>query len=152
MIKTLVFALLSLCLRLAAFPNDVLTWHNDIARTGQNLAERTLRLQNVNPKTFGKLFVIQVDGKVDAEPLYVHQLEMPNRGLWNVLFVATEHDSLYAFDADTGQQFWHVQLLKPAETPSDNRNCGQITLKSESRPLPLLTGIKALMAPFTQSQ
>src|SRR6185437_13982412 len=88
---------------------------------------RTLTLQNVNPKTFGNLFVIQVDGKVDAEPLYVHQLEMPNRGLRNVLFVATEHDSLYAFDADTGQQFWHVQLLKPAETPSDNRNCGQIT-------------------------
>jgi outer membrane protein assembly factor BamB len=127
MIKTLVFALLSLSLRLAAFPNDVLTWHNDIARTGQNLAERTLTLQNVNPKTFGKLFVIQVDGKVDAEPLYVHQLEMPNRGLRNVLFVATEHDSLYAFDADTGQQFWHVQLLKPGETSSDNRNCGQIT-------------------------
>ncbi|HEX4230857.1 MAG TPA: hypothetical protein VHZ07_19420 [Bryobacteraceae bacterium] len=127
MIKTLVFALLSLSLRLAAFPNDVLTWHNDIARTGQDLAERTLTLQNVNPKTFGKLFVIRVDGKVDAEPLYVHQLEMPNRGLWNVLFVATEHDSLYAFDADTGQQFWRVQLLKPGETPSDNRNCGQIT-------------------------
>jgi outer membrane protein assembly factor BamB len=127
MIKTLVLALLSLSLRLAAFPNDVLTWHNDIARTGQNLAERTLTLQNVNSKTFGKLFVIQVDGKVDAEPLYVHRLEMPNRGLRNVLFVATEHDSLYAFDADTGQQFWHVQLLKPGETPSDNRNCGQIT-------------------------
>jgi hypothetical protein len=127
MIRASVFALLSLCLRLAAFPNDVLTWHNDIARTGQNLAERTLTLENVNPKTFGKLFLIQVDGKVDAEPLYVHQLGMPNRGLRNVLFVGTEHDSLYAFDANTGQQFWHVQLLKPGETPSDNRNCGQIT-------------------------
>ena len=127
MIKTLAFALLSLSLRLAAFPNDVLTWHNDNARTGQDLNETVLTRRNVNAKTFGKLFTIPVDGKVDAEPLYVHQLKLPNRGLRNVLFVATEHDSLYAFDADTGQQFWHVQLLKLGETPSDNRNCGQIT-------------------------
>jgi outer membrane protein assembly factor BamB len=105
---------------------NVLTWHNDNARTGQNLAEKVLTLQNVNPKTFGKLFVIPVDGKVDAKPLYVEQLEIPAAGKRNVLFVATEHDSVYAFDADTGKQFWHVRLLKPEETPSDNRTCSQI--------------------------
>lgn len=105
---------------------DVLTWHNDNARSGQYLAERILTPQNVNAKTFGKLFVIPVDGKVDAEPLYVHALDVPNRGSKNLLFVATEHDSVYAFDADTGEQFWHVQLLKSGETPSDNRNCSQV--------------------------
>lgn len=106
---------------------DVLTWHNDVARTGQNVRESTLTPANVNSKTFGKLFVISVDGKVDAEPLYVHGLQMPNRGTRNVLFVATEHDSVYAFDADSGQQFWHVRLLSAGETTSDNRNCSQIT-------------------------
>jgi outer membrane protein assembly factor BamB len=109
-----------------AAAQDVLTWHNDNARTGQNLKEKNLTLRNVNPKTFGKLFTISVDGKVDAEPLYTVRREIPNQGFRNVLFVATEHDSLYAFDADTGKQFWHVQLLKPGETPSDNVHCGQI--------------------------
>ncbi len=82
---------------------DVLTWHDDNARTGQYLRETILTPRNVNPRTFGKLFVIHVDGKVDAEPLYVQEMQMPGRGVRNVLFVATEHDSVYAFDADTGQ-------------------------------------------------
>jgi outer membrane protein assembly factor BamB len=106
---------------------DVLTWHNDSARTGQTLQEQQLTLENVNAKTFGRLFVIRVGGKVDAEPLYVaHQRIYPS-GLCNALYVATEHDSLYAFDADSGQQLWHATLLQPGETPSDNRHCGQIT-------------------------
>ena len=105
---------------------DVLTWHNDNARTGQDLNEKILTPQNVNPKTFGKLFVIRVDGKVDAEPLYVEGMQIPNHGVRNVLFVATEHDSVYAFDADTGRLFWHVRLLKDGETPSDARDCSQV--------------------------
>jgi outer membrane protein assembly factor BamB len=108
-----------------AAAQDVLTWHNDNARSGQNLAERVLTLQNVSSKTFGKLFTISVDGKVDAEPLYA-RIETAHEGLRNVLFVATEHDSLYAFDADTGKQFWQVRLLKAGEMPSDDVNCGQI--------------------------
>ncbi len=104
---------------------DVLTWHNDNARTGQNLGETTLTLQNVNARTFGKLFAIRVDGKVDAEPLYVARIKIPHKGSRNVLFVATEHDSLYAFDADTGEQFWHVRLRKLLEAPS-SVHCGQI--------------------------
>jgi outer membrane protein assembly factor BamB len=118
---------LLLLVSLPGVSQDVLTWHNDNARTGQNLAEKILTLESVNPKTFGKRFVIPTDRKVDAEPLYVHHLEIVNRGFRNVLFVATEHDSLYAFDADTGEPFWHRQLLKVGEKPSDNRNCGQIT-------------------------
>jgi outer membrane protein assembly factor BamB len=105
---------------------DVLTWHNDVARTGQNLRESLLTPRSVNTNTFGKLFVITVDGKVDAEPLYIHGLEMPTQGKRNVLFVATEHDSLYAFNADSGQEFWHVRLLRTSETTSDNHNCSQI--------------------------
>jgi outer membrane protein assembly factor BamB len=106
---------------------DVLTWHNDNARTGQNLTEKILTLQNVNAKTFGKLFVLHLDGKVDAEPLYVERLEVQNQGFRNVLFVATEHDSVYAFDADSGKQFWQVRTLAREESPSDDRGCSQVT-------------------------
>ncbi len=80
---------------------SVLTWHNDNARTGQNLAETTLTPLNVNTSTFGKLFVISVDGKVDAQPLYVHSLSVSGQ-VHDVLYVATEHDSAYGFDAGTG--------------------------------------------------
>lgn len=115
-----------LCMCHLSAAQDVLTWHNDNARTGQNLKEKILTLQNVNPRTFGKLFIIRVDGKVDAEPLYAERLEIPNQGLKNVLFVATEHDSVYAFDADTAKEFWHVRLLRPGETTSDDRGCSQV--------------------------
>ncbi len=111
----------------SAAAQDVLTWHNDNARTGQNLGEKILTLQDVNSKKFGKLFTVHVDGKVDAEPLYAGGIEIPSEGLRNVLFVATEHDSVYALDADTGKQFWHVRLLAPEEMPSDNHNCSQVT-------------------------
>ena len=72
------------------------------------------------------MFTIRVDGKVDAEPLYAARIKIPQGGIRDLLLVATEHDSLYAFDADTGKPFWHVQLLKPGEAPSDDINCGQI--------------------------
>jgi uncharacterized protein (TIGR03437 family) len=111
---------------LAAQPG-VLTWHNDNARTGQNLQETTLTPANVNASTFGKLFTMQADGKVDAQPLYVPALPIPQKGARNVLFVATEHDSAYAFDADTGERLWHVSLLGANETPSDDRGCFQVT-------------------------
>src|SRR6266404_3954442 len=99
----------------------VLTWHNDNARTGQNLQETTLTTANVNSAMFGRLFTITVDGKVDAQPLYVPALTIPAQGVHNVLFVVTEHDSAYAFDADTATQLWHVSLLGSGEAPSDNR-------------------------------
>ncbi len=105
---------------------NVLTWHNDNARSGQNLQETILTPANVNSSTFGKLFTIPVDGKVDAQPLYVASLEMRSSGFHNVVYVVTEHDSAYAFDADSGAQLWHVSALAAGETTSDARNCSQI--------------------------
>jgi hypothetical protein len=106
---------------------DVLTYHNDIARTGQNLAETTLTTGNVNSSTFGKLGFYSVDGLVDAEPLYASQVAVPSNGTHNLLIVPTEHGSVYAFDADSGATIWQVTTLKTGETTSDDRGCGQIT-------------------------
>ena len=87
---------------------DVLTYHNDIARTGQNLTETTLTTSNVTSAKFGKLGFYPVDGLVDAEPLYASNVAVPNNGTHNLLIVATEHDSVYAFDADSGATIWQV--------------------------------------------
>ena len=97
-----------------------MTYHNDNARTGQNLKETILTPANVNATNFGKLFVITVDGKVDAQPLYVSNVSIGG-GTHNVLVVATEHDSVYAFDADTGTKLWQVSMLKSGETTSEPR-------------------------------
>jgi hypothetical protein len=111
----------------AASTTDVLTYHNDIARTGQNLNETILTTSNVTSATFGKLGFYSVDGLVDAEPLYASNVAVPSNGTHNLLIVPTEHDSVYAFDADTGTVIWHVSVLKAGETSSDNRGCGQVT-------------------------
>jgi hypothetical protein len=113
-------------LLVAASPN-VLTYHNDVARTGQNLGETTLTHSNVKSATFGKLYRATLDGVVDAQPLYVTGVSIPNQGTHNVLIVATENDSLYALDADTGAQLWKAALLAAGETPSDDRGCSQVT-------------------------
>lgn len=105
---------------------DVLTYHNSNARTGEDLNETVLTLANVNLNTFGKLFTMSTDGKVDAQPLYVSHLGFSNGSNRNVLYVATEHDSVYAFDADSGTAIWRVSLLGPGETTSDPRDCDQV--------------------------
>jgi len=106
---------------------NVLTFHNDRLRSGQYLSETILTPSNVNSNTFGKLFQVTLDGKVDAQPLYVGGVVIPNQGVHNVLIVATENDSLYALDADTSMQLWKKSLLADGETPSDNRGCSQVT-------------------------
>ena len=102
---------------------DVLTWHNDIARTGQNLTETILTTSNVNSAQFGKLGFYPVDGLVDAQPLHASNVAISNNEAHNLLIVPTEHDSVYAFDADSGATIWKVSTLKSGETPSDDRNC-----------------------------
>jgi hypothetical protein len=106
---------------------DVLTYHNDIARTGQNLTETTLTTSNVTSAKFGKLGFYSVDGMVDAEPLYASSVSVPSNGTHNLLIVPTENDSVYAFDADSGTKIWQITTLKTGETASDNRGCGQVT-------------------------
>lgn len=97
----------------ARVPVAVLTQHNDAARTGANLSETTLNTANVNAAQFGKLFARPVDGDIYAQPLYVPNLAIPGQGLHNVVFVATQHNSVYAFDADdpaASAPLWHVNL------------------------------------------
>jgi Immunoglobulin domain len=107
-------------------PVSVLTYHNDVARTGQNLNETTLTPANVVSSGFGEIGFLSAQGKVDAEPLYVPNLVIGSAA-HNVVFVATEHGLVYAFDADNFSQLWQTSLLLSGETTSDDHGCGQIT-------------------------
>jgi hypothetical protein len=106
---------------------DVLTYHNDIARTGQNLTETTLTPSSVNSANFGRLGFYPVDGLVDAEPLYASNVAVSGNGTHNLLIVPTEHGSVYAFDTDSGTTIWQVSTLKSGEATSDDRGCGNLT-------------------------
>ncbi len=106
---------------------DVLTYHNDIARTGQNLNETILTTSNVTSAKFGKLGLYSTDGGVDAQPLLASAVAVPGNGTHNLLIVASEHDTVYAFDADSGSTIWHTSMLKSGETTSDTRGCGQVS-------------------------
>ena len=105
---------------------NVLTYHNDLSRSGQNLDETILTPANLNSSSFGKIGFLSVDGLVDAEPLYASGLTVSG-ATHNVVFVVTENDSAYAFDADTFAQLWKVSVLGGNETASDARGCGQVT-------------------------
>lgn len=105
---------------------DVTTWHYDVARDGLNPQETILTPSNVNSTQFGKIAFFSVDGKVDAEPLYLANVVLANQ-FHNILYVATEHASIYAFDADTGVQLWKTSILASGETTSDDHGCSQIS-------------------------
>ena len=127
----LFYAVVSLVCSFRCIATDVLTYHNDNARTGWNPNEVILTPANVNPNTFGLVFNLIVDGKVDAQPLYASNAPVFSEGIsqgnHNLIIVATEHDSLYAFDADTGVLYWQSILLGSGETPSEPRfGCGQV--------------------------
>ncbi len=83
---------------------NVTTYHYDTSSTGQNLNEVTLSLGNVNSAKFGKLFTYPVDGFVYTQPLYLTAVNIPLHGAHNVVYIATQHDSVYAFDADNPDQ------------------------------------------------
>jgi hypothetical protein len=97
---------------------DVLTYHNDNARTGADLSETVLSPATVSPTTFGKLFSYPVDGAVFAQPLYASGVQIGKAHL-NLVFVATDHGNIYAFNADTNlwknaAPIWHTSFTNPA--------------------------------------
>jgi hypothetical protein len=108
---------------------DVLTYHNDIARTGANTNETVLSTTNVASATFGKINNFSVDAKVDAQPLYASTVAVPSNGTHNILIAVTENDTVYAFDADSGTVVWQKSMLQSGETASDDRGCSQVSPK-----------------------
>src|SRR5215472_6926719 len=107
--------MLVVCLGAAGAAQTVPTAQYDNARTGANTHETVLAPRNVNAAQFGKQFVMRVDGDVYAQPLYVPGLEIPGKGVHDVVFVATEHDDVYAFDAagKPAEPLWRTSFLGP---------------------------------------
>jgi fibronectin type 3 domain-containing protein len=113
---------------------NVLSYHDDVASTGQNLAETTLTPANVNVTDFGKEFATGLDGQVYAQPLYILGVNITggtHQGTHNVVYVATEHDSLYAIDGDSGTILWQDSFINPAvgitTVPATDTSSGNIT-------------------------
>lgn len=105
---------------------DVTTYHYDVARDGLNSTESALNLSNVTSSQFGLIRILGLDGVVDAQPLYLSGLTIGSQQ-HNVVYAVSEHDSVYAFDADTGAQLWKTSVLGANETTSDDHGCGQIS-------------------------
>jgi len=105
------------------FPGT-LTWRNDNVRSGVNSQELALAPGTVSSSTFGKLFSCPIDGYAYSQPLYMPNLAIPGNGIHNVIFVATEMDSVFAFDAGAKPcvQLWKTSLIpsgsQPIETPN----------------------------------
>ena len=136
-----------LCLMIGVPPvgrAQVLTAQYDNFRTGANLHEKVLKPSNVGAGKFGKLFARSVDGDVFAQPLYVPALELPGIGKRNVIFVATEHDSVYAFDVNGTKDvpLWKVNFVDPQHgigtVPEEDVRCPFITPEVGITPTPVI--------------
>jgi hypothetical protein len=136
--------------------SDVVTHHYDNARSGVTSTESRLTLANVAPSTFGKVFSYSVDGLVYAEPLFVASLTMYDGYVYDVVFIATEHDTVYAFDA-TGHvttPIWKMSLLKNGEVtvPPSDVNTGDIVPEIGITGTPVIDRAAGLLYVVTQSK
>ena len=135
-------SLLLAVLTAALGPAQVTTSQYDNARTGAYLNETTLTPKNVNSAQFGKLFSMKVDGDVYAQPLYLAGVDIPGKGKHDVIFVATEHDSVFAFDAhgQPSAPLWEVSLLPKGATtvPSREVQCPFIRPEVGVTPTPVI--------------
>jgi outer membrane protein assembly factor BamB len=149
-----VFTLAAQTPPISVTPVNVITYHNNNQRLGLNGLETTLTVDNVNPATFGKVNFLQTDGQVYAEPLYVSNVAI-NSSIHNVVYVVTEHDSVYAFDADNGDTLWKSTVLLPNEVPSTNATCGLVSPEIGITSTPIIdltTGQNGLIYVVSASQ
>lgn len=116
--------LISFSINLCAQVN-VTTYHNDNLRTGQNTSETTLNDSYVAGPSFARIFQTTVDGQIYAQPLVLSSVSIGG-GTHNVVYVATENDSVYAFDAATGQQYWKTSLGSPLPYSDTVGGCNNI--------------------------
>jgi hypothetical protein len=130
---------------------DVTTYHFDNSRDGLNAQETVLTPANVTSATFGKIGFFNSDGQVDAQPLYLAGLNVSGTAT-NMLYMATEHGSLYAFNADTGAQLWQISLLGSGEAPSDDHGCSQITPEIGITSTPVIDRAKGVIYAVAMSK
>ena len=147
---------LVIAVTLALFPvavqaQNVLTWHNDNSRTGQNLKETILTPANVNTAQFGKILSLPVDGQILGQPLYATNLKIAG-GTHNVVWVATENDSVYAFDAggNPATPLWQQSFIDPSAGVTtvpcaDVQICGVISPVVGITSTPVLDGANATL-------
>jgi hypothetical protein len=147
-------ATLALTVQTPAIP-DVTTYHFDNSRDGLNAQETALTPANVSSATFGKVGFFPADGKVDAQPLYLAGLNV-NGTATNLLYMATEHGSLYAFNADTDPSnvapLWKTSLLGGGEVPSDNHGCSQISPEIGITSTPVIDRAKGVIFAVAMSK
>ena len=132
-----IVTLLFLLTTAAHAQTNVLTQHNDNNRDGLNSTETILHPSNVNQSQFGMLFKVAVDDQVYAQPLYLSNLSIAG-GTHNVVFVATANNSVYAFDADSGTQYWHVQLGTAFKVQDVGFSCTDVLASSGIMSTPVI--------------